>query len=65
MVKGVEIWSGNITPGQYDKVFIDVSNVEGTLAQGVGNGTANVKLPSGKIQISTPFVSYPFCPCES
>lgn len=50
-----EIWSGNITPGQYDKVFIDVSNVEGTLAPGTGNGTANVKLPSDKLQISTPF----------
>jgi hypothetical protein len=50
-----EIWSGNITPGQYDKVFIYVSNVEGILAAGTGNGTANVKLPSGKLQISTPF----------
>jgi len=50
-----EIWSGNITPGQYDKVFIYISNVEGTLAAGVGNGTANVKLPSGKLQISKPF----------
>jgi len=50
-----EIWSGNITPGQYDKVFIYISNVEGTLAAGVGNGTANVKLPSNKLQISKPF----------
>jgi hypothetical protein len=50
-----EIWSGNITPGQYDKVFIYVSNVEGNLTASAGNGTANVKLPSGKLQISTPF----------
>jgi hypothetical protein len=50
-----EIWSGNITPGQYNKVFIYVGNVEGILASGTANGTANVKLPSGKLQISTPF----------
>lgn len=50
-----EIWSGNVTPGQYNKVFIYVSNVEGILAAGTANGTANVKLPSGKLQISTPF----------
>jgi len=50
-----EIWSGNVTLGQYDKVFIYVSDVEGILAVGGANGTANVKLPSGKLQISTPF----------
>jgi hypothetical protein len=48
-----EIWSGNITPGQYNKVFIYVTNVEGILA--AGNASTNVKLPSGKLQISTPF----------
>ncbi len=50
-----EVWSGNITPGQYNKVFIYVSNVEGNLTASAGNGTLNVKLPSGKLQISTPF----------
>lgn len=50
-----EIWSANVTPGQYNKVFIYVSNVEGILASPSANGTANVKLPSGKLQISTPF----------
>jgi len=50
-----EIWSGNITPGQYDKVFIYISNVEGILSQSVGDGNATVKLPSGKLQISKPF----------
>ena len=50
-----EIWSGNITAGQYDKVFIYVSNVEGNLTASAGNGTVNVKLPSGKLQISKPF----------
>ncbi len=50
-----EIWSANVTPGQYNKVFIYVSEVEGILASPSANGTANVKLPSGKLQISTPF----------
>jgi Domain of unknown function (DUF4382) len=50
-----EIWSGNLTPGQYDKVFIDVSNVDGTLFPGIGSGNETVKLPSSKLQISTPF----------
>jgi len=50
--KAQEIWSGNITPGRYTKVFIYVSNVEGILS---GNETAQVKLPSNKLQISTPF----------
>jgi hypothetical protein len=50
-----EIWSGNVTPGQYDKVFVYVSNVEGNLTASAGGGTANVKLPSDKLQISKPF----------
>jgi len=51
-----EIWSGNVTPGQYTKVFIYVSGIEGILAEASGNSTATVKLPSGKLQISKPFV---------
>ncbi len=51
-----EIWSGNITEGEYNKVFIYVNNVEGVLNGQSANGTANVKLPSGKLQISTPFI---------
>jgi hypothetical protein len=50
-----DVWSGNITPGQYNKVFIYASSVEGILAAGTANETASVKLPSGKLQISTPF----------
>ena len=46
------IWSGNITAGDYNKVFIYVDNVTGVLK---GDGTANVKLPSNKLQISKPF----------
>ena len=49
----LEIYSGNLTPGEYSKVFIYVSEVEGILAD---NATADVKLPSKKLQISKPFV---------
>ncbi len=46
-----EIWSGELEDGRYTKVFIYVSTVEGVLA----SEEANVKLPSGKLQISKPF----------
>ena len=46
------IWSGNITAGDYNKVFIYVDNVTGVLN---GGGAANVKLPPEKLQISKPF----------
>jgi len=52
----LEIWSGNLTPGEYNKVFIYVSSVNGTLTEDLGGGEANVKLPSEKLQISKPFV---------
>ncbi len=48
----LEIWSGNVTPGVYSKMFIYVGNVTGYL---VGNETVAVKLPSGKLHISKPF----------
>ena len=48
----LEIWSGNVTPGMYSKLFIYVGNVTGYL---VGNETVAVKLPSGKLHISKPF----------
>ena len=47
------IWSGNLTNGEYTKVFIHVDNVTGILAD--GGGTADVKLSSNKLQISKPF----------
>jgi len=47
------IWSGNLTNGEYTKVFIHVDNVTGILAD--GGGTADVKLASNKLQISKPF----------
>jgi len=49
-----EIWSGNLTPGVYTKVFIYVDNVTGILDDADGD-EANVKLPSNKLQISKPF----------
>lgn len=49
------IWSGNITPGTYNKVFINISDVSGTLATATDNQSTPVKLPGGKLQISKPF----------
>jgi hypothetical protein len=49
-----EIWRGNITAGEYTKVFIYVENVEGVLLD--GNTTAEVKLPSNKLRMSKPFM---------
>ena len=52
----LEIWSGNLTPGEYSKVFIYVSEINGILTPALGGEKANVKLPSEKLQISKPFV---------
>ena len=46
------IWSGTLPEGEYTKVFIYVDNVTGILT---GGGETDVKLPSGKLQISKPF----------
>lgn len=43
-----EIWSGNLEPGVYSKVFIYVDNIR-------SDPEANIKLPSDKLQISIPF----------
>ena len=51
----LEIWSGNVTAGEYNKVFIYVDNVTGTLIQDYGGGQPEIKLPSNKLQISKPF----------
>jgi len=48
----LEIWSGNLSPGDYTKVFIYVDSINGTLTDGQA---ANVSLPSDKLQISKPF----------
>jgi hypothetical protein len=48
-----EIWRGNIPEGEYSKVFLEVSEVSGILLES-GN-EIEIKLPSGKLQISKPF----------
>ena len=49
-----EIWNGNLTPGEYTKVFIYVTEVKGILSDNVTS--ANVTLPGPKLHISKPFV---------
>ncbi len=53
-----EIWDGEIASGNYTKVFIYVDDVTGVLKneQGQAGDNATVKLPSGKLQISMPFM---------
>jgi hypothetical protein len=51
--KTQELWRGNVTEGQYTKVFIYVTGVRGVLK--ATGGTVEVKLPSNKLQISKPF----------
>lgn len=51
--KALEIWRGNITAGEYTKVFIYVESVKGVLLD--GNTTTDVKLPSNKLRMSKPF----------
>lgn len=51
----MEIWSGDLTPGTYSKVFIYVTEVNGTLVPELGGEQANVKLPSNKLHISKLF----------
>ncbi len=48
-----EIWRGNAPAGQYSQVYIYVSEVKGRL-ESTGQ-IADVKLPSSKLHISTPF----------
>jgi len=47
-----EIWSGNITAGQYTKVFVYVSDIDAVLT---GGDSAEIKLPSDKLHINTNF----------
>lgn len=51
----LEIWSGNVTAGEYNKVFIYVDSVTGTLNEEFGGGQPEIKLPSNKLHISKPF----------
>jgi hypothetical protein len=49
------VWDGNISSGNYTKVFIYVDNVTGIL----GGDNVTVKLPGDKLQISKPFTVTP------
>ncbi|MDD4859903.1 MAG: DUF4382 domain-containing protein [Dehalococcoidales bacterium] len=49
------LWSGNVTRGKYEKVFIYISEVSGVLASATDNKSVTVRLPGGKLQISKPF----------
>ena len=51
--KTQEIWRGDIPEGQYNKVFIQVTDVRGILKE--TGETVDVKLPSQKLQIAKPF----------
>ena len=51
----LEIWSGNVTAGEYNKVFIYVDSVTGILNEDLGGQQPEIKLPSNKLQISKPF----------
>jgi hypothetical protein len=48
-----EIWRGNVPDGEYIKVFLEVSRVTGILLE--SREEIEIKLPSGKLQISKPF----------
>jgi len=51
----IEIWNGNLTAGEYNKVFIYVSDIHGILTEELGGEEVDIKLPSNKLQISKPF----------
>ena len=51
--KAQEIWRGDVPEGQYYQVFIYVSEVIGKLSE--TGETVEIKLPSNKLHISTPF----------
>jgi hypothetical protein len=48
-----EIWRGDVPEGEYNKVFLEVSQISGILWD--SGEEAEIKLPSGKLQISKPF----------
>ena len=47
------IWEGELDPGNYNKIFLYVSEVVGILKS--DGSSPEVKLPSNKLQISSPF----------
>jgi len=55
--KTQQIWRGNLPEGEYTKIFIYVSNVQGILKEVIAtNGqSVEIKLPGNKLHISKPF----------
>ena len=55
--KTQQIWRGNLPEGEYTRVFIYISNVQGILKEAIEtNGqSVDIKLPSNKLHISEPF----------
>jgi hypothetical protein len=51
--KTQELWRGNIPEGQYSKVLIYITGVNGVLKD--SGETIDIKLPSHKLQMSLPF----------
>jgi hypothetical protein len=49
-----EIWKGDVPEGEYNKVFLEVSQVSGILRD--SGEEIEIKLPSGKLQVSKPFI---------
>ena len=52
-----QIWRGNLPEGEYTRVFIYISNVQGVLKEAMeSNGqSVEIKLPGNKLHISKPF----------
>ncbi|HEY31526.1 MAG TPA: DUF4382 domain-containing protein [Dehalococcoidia bacterium] len=50
-----QIWRGDISAGEYIKVFIYISDVTGELKDEAEAGPVEIKLPSGKLHLSVPF----------
>jgi hypothetical protein len=48
-----EVWRGDIPKGEYSKSFLEVSEVRGILLE--SGEQIEIKLPSGKLQLSKPF----------
>lgn len=48
-----EVWRGDVPDGEYSKVFLEISQISGILWD--SEEEVEIKLPSGKLQISKPF----------
>jgi len=55
--KTQQIWRGNLPEGEYTRVFIYISNVQGVLKEAIATDgqVVDIKLPGNKLHISEPF----------